>query len=766
MAAGTSGERKRSRLNWRDFSIVRKLGMLLAFNTLTAVLLIAVVFGVSNAIARYHWTEEQLHVLAQVVGDSSRAALAFGDRESARQTLGALRANESIDQVRLLDAQGVLFAEAGLSGRLSHGDGLSERLVYSLFPTDLRVTHAVVEDGREIGRVELRAHLLHLWLDQLESQALMALLALALASLAVYFGLRLRRIVTDPILGLAEVSTRVSHEQDYSLRAVKAHNDEVGALVDDFNHMLAEIQIRDHELRIERQSLQQRTADMQFARDEAERASRVKSEFIATVSHELRTPLTAISGALGLVSAGVAGVLPPKVAEMVGIALKNSRRLSFLINDLLDMEKLLAGKMHFDRHVQPLMPQLEQSLVDNQSYAAQFGVRLVLGRRAEALQVEVDVQRLQQVMANLLSNAAKFSPAGSTVEVDVLPSGGTVRVVVSDHGPGIPLAFQPRIFQKFSQADASDTRQKGGTGLGLAISRELIEHMGGRMGFESTPGQGARFFFELPVWTAPVSQPAALVLPRPAGRRRPQILMVEPDADAAQLLRRLIERAGYRVDAADTGARALELSRQKRYAAITLDLLLPDVGGAELIARLRGQDATAHTPLLIISARIEEGRKSLASTWPGLHWLAKPVDQSRLLAVLDQVAIEHRAPHARVLHVEDDLEMHEAVRAMAGARFDIELATTLREARARVALERFDVVILDPGLPSESGWDLLPDLQARQPDTRVVVLTGGDISEAQARQVDAVIHKGHVTPGDLLDAIGGPEFRETEPSPL
>ncbi|WP_310565939.1 ATP-binding protein [Hydrogenophaga sp.] len=769
MATGPSGTRTRGMLNWRDFSIVHKLGLLLAFNTLTAVLLIAIVFGVSNAVARYRWTQEQLHVLAQVVGDSSRAALAFGDRESARQTLGALRANEAIDQVRLLDAQGALFAEAGMSGRHSHGGSPSERLVHAVFPADLRVVHAVLEDGREIGRVELRAHLLHLWLDLLESQALMALLALLLASLAVTFGFRLRRIVTDPILGLAEVSTRVSREQDYSLRAVKAHNDEVGALVDDFNHMLAEIQIRDHELRIERQSLQQRTADMQFARDEAERASRVKSEFIATVSHELRTPLTAISGALGLVSAGVAGVLPPRVAEMVGIALKNSRRLSFLINDLLDMEKLLAGKMHFDRHVQPLMPQLEQSLADNQTYAAQFGVRLVFGQRAEALQVEVDALRLQQVMANLLSNAAKFSPAGSTVEVNVLPSGGTVRVVVADHGPGIPLAFQPHIFQKFSQADASDTRQKGGTGLGLAISRELIEHMGGRMGFESTPGQGARFFFELPVWTAPISQPAALPLPRPAGRRRrrrPHILMVEPDADAAQLLRRIIERAGYRVDAAHTAALALELSRQKRYAAITLDLMLPDVGGTEFIARLRGQEATAHTPLLIVSARIEEGRQSLDSAWPDLHWLAKPVDQSRLLAVLDQVATEHRAPHARVLHVEDDVQLHEVVRAMAGERFDFELATTLREARTRVALERFDVVILDPGLPSESGWDLLPDLQARQPDTRVVVLTGGDISEAQALQVDAVIHKGHVTPDELLDAIGGPDFSETEPSPL
>lgn len=752
-------------LNWRDLSIVSKLGLLLAFNTLAAVLLISIVFGVSNAVNRYRDTEDQLQVLAQVTGENSRAALAFGDRDSATQTLGALRATEEVDHVRLYLASGRLFAQVEFDHHhgAGTGPGLLQRLIDRWFPTHLDVSHDIVEDGQPVGRIEMRAHLLHIWLDLLESQALMALLALALASLAVYFGMRLRRIVTDPILGLAQISTRVSREQDYSLRAVKAHNDEVGALVDDFNHMLSEIQIRDRALQNERRSLQQRTADMQLARDEAERASRIKSEFISTVSHELRTPLTAITGALGLVAGGVAGPLSPQASQMVGIALKNSRRLSFLINDLLDMEKLLAGKLQFDRHVQALRPLLEQSLADNQSYAAQFGVTLVLEDGHDQVQVEVDAQRLQQVMANLLSNAAKFSPQGSRVEVDVQHAGAVVRVVVTDHGPGIPLDFQSRIFQKFSQADASDARQKGGTGLGLAISRELIERMGGRMGFESVPGQGARFFFELPVWTATVSQPAALVDARPVRTLGPRLLMVEPDLEAAELLRRMFERAGYTVDTASNGAQALELARQRPYAAITLDLLLPDIGGAELIGQLRGHDATEQTPIVVISARMEEGRRKLGALWPALHWLAKPVDQTRLLAVLERVAALHRTPHPRVLHVEDDLELHQVVRAMAGERFDFELATSLREARVRVALERFDAVILDLGLPDESGWDLLPDIHARQPDTRVIVLTGTELSDEQAAQVDAVVRKGDVSRSELLDAIGGPSFSETLP---
>ena len=184
---------------------------------------------------------------------------------------------------------------------------------------------------------------------------------------------------------------------------------------------------------------------------------------------------------------------------MLGIAQDNSQRLNLLIDDLLDMDKLVAGKMPFDLQHQALLPLLEQALTQNQPYAQQHGVELRLLARASDARVEVDRQRLQQVLANLLSNAAKFSPAGAAVEVGVEARGAWVRVGVRDHGPGVPAAFQPQLFAKFSQADASDTRQKGGTGLGLAISKELIERMGGRIGCDSVEGQGATFWFELPL---------------------------------------------------------------------------------------------------------------------------------------------------------------------------------------------------------------------------------------------------------------------------
>lgn len=225
----------------------------------------------------------------------------------------------------------------------------------------------------------------------------------------------------------------------------------------------------------------------------------VKNEFVSTVSHELRTPLTSISGALGLVIGSQANDLPERVKRMINIAYSNSQRLTNLINDLLDIEKISAGKVLFTMQVQPLLPLVEKAIENHKTFSIKKQIKLILDGDASVIMVNIDSNRLEQVLANLLSNAIKFSPEEGTVRVTVKSLQDRVRVTVVDQGQGVPEVFYDKIFEKFSQADSSDSRQKGGTGLGLAISRELIEHMSGSISFDSVEGKGAAFWFELPL---------------------------------------------------------------------------------------------------------------------------------------------------------------------------------------------------------------------------------------------------------------------------
>ncbi|HKU69361.1 MAG TPA: HAMP domain-containing sensor histidine kinase, partial [Burkholderiales bacterium] len=225
---------------------------------------------------------------------------------------------------------------------------------------------------------------------------------------------------------------------------------------------------------------------------------RLKAEFVSTVSHELRTPLTALIGSLGLLDRQAAGKLAPDAAMFLGMAKQNGERLAALINNILDMEKMESGRMEFRLDPVAIRPLLERAVTLNAPYAEKLGVRFELGAAEDAV-VTGDEDRLLQVLTNLMSNGAKYSPKGAPVTVSASKGDGVVRVSVADRGPGVPDEFRDRIFGKFAQADGSDTRSKGGTGLGLSISRSIVEKLGGKMGFESMTGKGATFYFELPL---------------------------------------------------------------------------------------------------------------------------------------------------------------------------------------------------------------------------------------------------------------------------
>ncbi|MBA1265386.1 hybrid sensor histidine kinase/response regulator [Stutzerimonas stutzeri] len=355
---------------------------------------------------------------------------------------------------------------------------------------------------------------------------------------------------------------------------------------------------------------------------EHKRIEQMKNEFVSTVSHELRTPLTSISGALGLVTGGALGAIPAAMQQMLEIAHRNSLRLGHLINDLLDMEKIAAGKMTFDMREHSLKRLLEEALTSNQAFATHLGVNCVL-RTPPEVQVWVDAMRLQQVLSNFISNAIKYTPEGGEVTLHCNLVEDHVRINVSDQGPGIPQDFQSRVFEKFAQADASDSRQKGGSGLGLAISKEFIERMGGRVGFDSSEDRGTTFWCELPLLesqSAPVSEPNVL-----------RLLVVEDEPDTGRLLLLMLRDAGYAVDRVQSLHAAREKLASTRYEAMTLDMHLPDGSGRELIDEVRGNPETRELPIIVVSAASHFERREQGA---GITWLHKPISAAQLLIAL------------------------------------------------------------------------------------------------------------------------------------
>jgi PAS domain S-box-containing protein len=324
---------------------------------------------------------------------------------------------------------------------------------------------------------------------------------------------------------------------------------------------------------------------------------RMKSEFISTVTHELRTPLTSIMGTLELAGAGVLGELPDELRHMIDLAHDNGERLVNIINDILDIDKMEAGQLEFARQSENLKGLLERAMEQNAAYAQRHDVAICMDDVPANVVIETDPDRFQQVMSNLVSNAAKFSPEGEKVRIAAKMSGGTVRISVADKGPGIPLAFRKRIFEKFAQADSSDTRQKGGTGLGLAIAKTIVERLGGEIGFDTEVGAGTTFYFDLPAsesrpdeeeserQSVAAEDDRQILRAVPKGVAAgvlPRVLHVENDADTTAVLAAIVADAA-EVTAVGTAEEACEILSKQSFDLLILDYYLPGKDGDSVL---------------------------------------------------------------------------------------------------------------------------------------------------------------------------------------
>jgi len=498
---------------------------------------------------------------------------------------------------------------------------------------------------------------------------------------------------------------------------------------------------------------------------ERKRMEKIKDEFVSTVSHELRTPLTSIRGSLGLVTGSMAGELPDRAASLLRIAYKNCERLVNLVNDILDMAKIESGSMEYKFRPLDLVTLIEQAIEANRPFAQQFEVRLDFSQRPEEAVVFGDNDRLMQVLANLLANAVKFSPAGTEVRISLGRYQGMLRVSVADRGPGIPDQYREKVFEKFGQVDSSDVRQKGGTGLGLAIVQAIVKKHWGFINFESAQGEGTAFHVDLPEYhqrktlqrsgpASPAGIPARAASASDERDGQHRLLVVEDDHDTAALLQEMLEREGYYIDVAHSAREALQLVNSHRYVATTVDLLLPDQDGISLIRSIRAHPQGQTLPIIVVSLSAELGRENLNGEALGIiDWLSKPVDNRRLLKAINQAMRNLDQGQARILHVEDDTDVLRVVAAVLGRAAEVETATTLQEARHKLTESRFDLVIIDIGLPDGSGLALLDLIKDCRPRPPVLVFSAQDCDSHVAQEISTVLVKSRTTNRQLCNTI-------------
>ena len=406
---------------------------------------------------------------------------------------------------------------------------------------------------------------------------------------------------------------------------------------------------------------------------------------------------------------------------MLEVADRNSERLSLLINDILDLEKIESGRLDFELKATDLVDVVRNALDSNDGYASRYTVSLALSGAPATARVYADEHRRAQAMANLLSNAIKYSPSGSTVEVVIDDIPDAFRISVRDRGEGIPESFHAHILGRFAQADATDSRERGGTGLGLSISKAIVERHGGTIGFESTLGVGTTFYFSVPKLAAPS-------VPTFDARNPAAVLICEDNADVAHILIALLEERDYRL--------------------LLLDLTLPDGDGLSVRSALRENPRTRTLPVIVVSGRADDGRAQAGGALSVVDWIQKPIAEARLRRALRLALGDDAQP--RVLHVEDDLDVVQVVKGILQGTCDYRYVTGVAAARRILETTRFELVILDLSLPDGSGIELLEDLKGRSP---VLVFSGQRPPTAVSKAISAALTKSTTSNEQLLATV-------------
>jgi signal transduction histidine kinase/DNA-binding response OmpR family regulator len=655
------------------------------------------------------------------------------------------------------------------------------------FSTDhvVLLTTLRAPDGRILGTFYLKADVSKLaterFGDLYRGMVVIFLVSCLLSILVAYL---LQRSLTGPLTELAGASRRIAEQKDYRVRVNERGHDEIGTLTRSFNLMVQTIEQRNAELEVARRNAEEareslreineqleqkvaaRTAELERAVVAAKEANQAKSAFLAKMSHELRTPMNAIIGYSEMLMEDANDAGDSTRADDLQKILSAARHLLGLINDVLDLSKIEAGKMQlyletFDLQtlvqevtstIAPLVEKRKNQLIVecNPAIGSMFG----------------DSTKIRQALLNLLSNASKFTENGRVelkVERETLDNQVWITMHVSDTGIGMDDEQMARLFKPFAQADASTASKFGGTGLGLAISKQFAEMMGGDITLKSAPGTGSTFTLRVPARVKPARSPYAIVekevKPVPAPAPKGRVLVIDDDESVHGVLTNMLTREGYSTRIARNGKEGLRIAQEYHPDIVILDILMPGVDGWSVLAQLKATPGMEDVPIILLTML---QNKEMGFALGAAEYITKPIDASKLLPVLDR----HRStkPSGTVLVVEDDPPSRElVVRMLQKEGIHVREASNGREAIDVLQTGVIpDMIILDLIMAEMDGFDFLRQVRPHPEWSKipVVVVSSLDLnSEAQEvlrGHVERIFQKGRFAREDLLR-----EVRET-----
>jgi signal transduction histidine kinase/CheY-like chemotaxis protein len=764
-------------LDIRNYSISKKLTWMNMLVSAAALLLACGGFCAYDLYSFRDALVRNVSIQAQIIGENTASALLFDDPHSAEKTLSALGANRHLICAQIYRQDGQPFAAYWR-------EGAGQTLPLPIIPLGqtqihwfrsghLGLARSIIFEGKPTGIVYISSDL-GAMNERLNSYAVI-IVVVFLASLVVALLISRisQRVISEPVMQLAQTVRIVSQEKNYSLRATTNPNrDEVSTLIESVNGMLEQIQQRDGALQRAHGELEQRVRErttqlavankeLDLRNREVERATQMKSKFLASMSHELRTPLNAIVGFSDLLAEGTPGQLNDKQKRFVNHIKQGSSHLLQLINDILDLSKIEAGQLELRSEEFRVKDALPEVLSTIHPLAMAKSIRVEQKLESNSL-VKSDRVRFKQILYNLLSNAVKFTPKDGLISIECHDVCDFVSISVADTGIGIRPEDQKVVFEEFRQIEGSADRAQEGTGLGLAITKRLVEQQGGQISVESELGKGSRFTFtlvaaELTAKVRPVVEPAISSIVTPSSRLTPLVLIVDDEGPARELLASYLEPK-YRVVMAESGAEAVKKAEQLRPDAITLDVLMPGSNGFETLAGLRKNPETANIPVIILSI---VDQKQVGFALGAADYLIKPVRKLALLEAIRRHVPSPADEDSSILLVDDDPKALELLEeALCSAGYETQAVRSGTRALEVLANKVVGAILLDLLMPGMDGFQVIRHVR-QEPALRelpILVMTAKNLSQAEIallnRETQGLLQKDGSWKEQLIAEVG------------